>query len=1818
MTPTRWKGRTRPRRLLKRGLWLLCFALGGLALFAAALYFGFRSDYVWRNVIISRYLGPYWDTALSWESMTPQAFPPGVTFEKVVLREPGDDGRIVLSIDEIRAQGTWQTRPDFLDFEKVEVRGVSANYVIYPDGATNLRRAVTRLFEGLPPGPSGRDLPREARIIPRINVRQAALQGVSGRFEDLANGLRARFRADDPLTLRFDPDSRDFAPGRLDQFFGVIGSATMDVRRGDWAMSANLEFDLESADLARFPNNEATGRFTITPPSESYPRFEFSARSPLERVAIRAIAVPFLDVEARLFASDDDALAVLEEGTFDPLRGTMTGRFSSRFSLPALSGAVTPFLDHRSRAMGRTLLTGSPPWTVLAGGAEPAFLTIRSEFEVDGVAQYAAVDPAERMPFRLVSEGTARIERLPLFHLPPWRGELGESWQGEAGLPETGQLDMEWDFDTSERDQTGGVRLEGSVVPTGWAESRLALDFSVAGADGPREKARFNPYGRDVGEALAAFRVPLESRPPPGEFLPRFEKVVRASAAPFTRTFRLIEAMDFRAARFEHRFTARDPLAMKALFSPFLAGVEGGGEGSWEFIAEHPGEGLPPVAHASFAIDRLRLSDFEGELHMEGAAGLQPHRDRLLLSDFDFLLERGGLPSPDAQPAFRVRLSPGPLDGSAGPARPTFFDAATGRGHFELTVDAFSGRIAEVLLRLHPFGLDEHLGRPVPRTLLSLLGFAPGESDARARIGLSGDLARTFHIASLVSLENVPVREDYFGGITAVAPDARTFDARFFQRLSLDRETMTVRPGRFDLTLLPGGGGKEVASLRLEPEDATLGYDDLVGLLAGEMDFLAGESVIPGSTPARRFALAFLDRARRLHSAIAGGGADLVLEVPGAELSSFQPFLSSIGLPPSTGSVDLELRAPLGATASSSIRPGARGTLHFRDIHQEGMHGPIPQIEAHFDLREDETTLFVEDFRTSLALDPDFPPTSINFSGASQIRDRGSSWELAFSSLSPPVRAWLRHLGGGGLFITTRLLDALPAQRLVEISAPEGRVDLHLAGHSPGDGRGQAVNARMEATSLRVFPHTLGAISLATEAGVTFDEDGKLLLERLGGTIHEEGLGEPLLTLSLDEPIRLPEEGRVSLAVHGDLDALAPRLLEMPLPLYGKAVNGGKLTGTADLLLPKGFDSPGGGHLPAPAEFALSLGGLTLERWEKAVSAEISGRLESASSSLSLTEFQMETAVAGEKTGTVEARGVYDYDGDALTGVIDLIGFRGALLDPLPPRLARWRHRPDARLDMQARVEAAPEEGGGNLQLALRARGIGLAPVTLPGGASYAHPPLHLDLDLLSDYDRDAGEATIRDLQLFLAGGSPPPGPRLGRIDRSSPSLLALSQAGPMRFSLGENSLAAAQDHDGALLAEIGPFRVEDYGILVQQIIGLPLVEGLVEGTGELRVAPGNDGPANKLSASLILSEGLWDGQGGSEGFEGRLVLDGIVDGSVLRIDELDLRTEYPAWENASRDHFRARGMYDNSLRRLRLRMDSEELSIDRLVRMAGDLQIIHSRLYPDGIPLQGDGDERHIADSPGIALGFLETLDAEIDATVDRMRFDEISLGGATFRVIYRDSRLVLEELLSEGIGTRLGVKGAVTLTDPAGPWFLDLDISNLDSRPWINTFGPSLLHDHVSGRLTARASITGAGFTAEDLRRNLETNLVMEVRRGEFHLPQVEAVLGKEGAVDAELRLVIRRNRAVFDLVTPWNPWRHLSVKGRVRNVYPAEGEQVWYDTTARLVRTTPVGPPGRTAHWRGETVPFRQELFGVTVDSAGTLHEKEPLIELRNLIY
>lgn len=1773
------------------------------------IYAVLHSQWFWRHVVVSRFFGPYWDTALQWGRVEVGFLPPRVLVDELVLREPGDGGTVVARIGRLDVRCTWESSVEELDLESVTIRDVRVHLIRFEDGETNAQRAVARLFEGAAVPASGRDLPRDTRLVPNLFLRAFQFNGFEFIHEDRAapGGTRTvTLTANRPIEALLAARAEQFVPGRLDKYLALRSGGVLAIEDSAGRIATAVEGVVTLPRLQDFPDMVGAVNLAFSPVDGGSLRLGVVASLPLDRLAIRPVAVPFADLRVSL--SDGPVeLASLDFLEFDPLFGNITGDMRLEIPPGGLARVATAWVGEAQTAarLGRL---PAPVQSLLRESALAGHVTLQGQ----GVGQYAITDPAERVAPTLTTSGELRLGRVSLAGIPAVAGLWGESWARRPELPSTAEIDLDWQLVTSAAADKASGRVALTAHPTDWDPARMGVRF-VVGAESPSTGTlELHPWGAAPAAAMVALLAEPTLKLPRYRYLPDFEPALERPGGIALAAAALLDALRVEpGGGVALHIEANDPRAIAALAEPFLGTTRDAGTLDLRVIAARPLDGGAERLDLAAAVGGLQLEGIPEPIALTADTRLVRTGSVLTAARLNVAMERQ-VPDSPLPPVLSIELSPGGLDGEAGPPRPTFFDFATGRGRAELVANTLRREILEILLRVQTFNLSGQLADPFYERLLGLLGFSPGDPNAegQGRVFLSADLGPEIAVQSRVVMRNIPVRNLILQRAGRPAAGAR-FDARLFQEATLDRQSLLLRPRMFDLGLTPSGLNREFATLRLDvAEDTVLDYEALLAFTTAEV-MEASEAGIGDENPLKSLVLSYFDRIKRLGRTVRGGGGRLLLNVPPTSLMPFRDLLAEAGLPLERGRLDLNLAASLH---DPEVNPTttAEGNFRLDDLRLSGMQDDLPPLWGTLRLKQTGPLLTIDPLTTALQFDGGRAPAAITFRAATRADTLESSWTLAAGPIGSDAVALLQRLDAAGLSGMARVLEVIPTARLVEIAGENGEVGLNISAHTaPGATHGQ-LHAHQYGRQLRVLPRFLAPLSFDLRQTIDFETrpGGAVRLVALSGDCREEGVAEPLAELDLNQPLLLTggdpvagDQSRVTLLAQKDLAPLADRLAELPLPLLDRSIVGGRVTALLSADIPAAPASIAMAGRPVRNMARIEASGLCFSGLHELYDATATATLDSSPGRLDLIDARLLMARAGAEVGELSVSATWAPGADLLVG--DLAArMEPGLLAALPDRLAGWVRGQQARGRMALSVVAQPDAGVGDFTLEAAATGVGMPPVKLSDGEVFQHPPLDFRSAVAGSWDATTEVLLVQKMEVELTG--PPVG------DVAQPIAVLAQRNGGLLYHLRSWELEAQDGGDALLELALGPFDVATYKPLIVQLGRLPMAEGTLRGRAQLSPRRGADGRlTNSLAAILRWDNGVWRGQRAPERMEARVVVDGEVRGADIHVRELSVEALYPDDPARPADNLVASGTYTASPRRLDLRLSSERVAADRVLLLAGDVQSL-ARRYAPAAPAPG-------AAPAGPAVpSFFDGLAASLDARVDLLTWGALALSNARARATYEASQFRLEELLAEGAVGSLQMRGAARLGPVASPWDLAFRVRGLDSAPWVNALAPAEFRDRLAGTLDADISLRGDGLSMPDLQRSLESRGTVRLRGGMIQLPGADSLLGPEQDLALDLRLATTGNRAIFEAATPWNPWRHVILRGRIMDLIPPPEGRTTYHVQGQLIRTTPVGPRGRTMQYRGQTHPWRQDLFGATFEAAGAFQEDNSRARLENIVW
>jgi hypothetical protein len=456
------------------------------------------------------------------------------------------------------------------------------------------------------------------------------------------------------------------------------------------------------------------------------------------------------------------------------------------------------------------------------------------------------------------------------------------------------------------------------------------------------------------------------------------------------------------------------------------------------------------------------------------------------------------------------------------------------------------------------------------------------------------------------------------------------------------------------------------------------------------------------------------------------------------------------------------------------------------------------------------------------------------------------------------------------------------------------------------------------------------------------------------------------------------------------------------------------------------------------------------------------------------------------------------------------------------------------------------------------------------------------------------------------------------------PALLVAGLVAPFSYRYDTLSISPDSLEGSGIRGWIGPLDVDRYRPIVQHYLGLPLRGGELGGELEIITAGTAGTRRTRMAADLKLTGGAWEfTDGRSLPIDARLGASTTRRRQVLRLDSLGLTVSYPTLNDVDEVSMQGYLEFQRGLARrpfVEAAIASSRLQLDRLFEIFEDLR---RRANPAEEVPAGSSPATAGADSdePTIdLLNLLREADGRLLLSLNDLRFRQVSIPRLTMRANLEHGRIQLANGRGLLNGGTIDMQGQVDISnEESSPWSLRIAGREVEILPVVNSFVGPQWQDFVRGRLAGALELRGEGFLAESL-RNTRGNGTATLRGGRVANDRFQELFG-ETVVEMDARYLVRGNRLVFELGTPWNPSREMLARGIVRDLIPDESSGApWLSLFARFDRTTTVGPRGRTMENKeGEEVPFRQSLLAVLVELNGALSPaKLPRARLRAVEY
>ena len=1820
--------RFRSRRLAKRGATVLLLVISGTIFVLSLLLWGISTEAFWRRFIFPHVFGPYWDTTLKWEEFEPNVFPPGATLKNVELVEPGANDRPFLRIKNLQLRLRYKSRPSKLDVERAEIDGVDVNLVVYNRNETNLTRIVQRLFEGKNPSAPPTTVPRDNDIIPyilssKVNIANASFHLIDKR--NAAKQVEYGFVASEPVQLQFtDSTETSSKPGRRDQFTRITAAGDFNALVDDIHLKTTGRFQVDVPNLGKFPNTTAHVALALQPASGESARLNLSADIPLSRIPVRVNATPIqnLDLAMRVSESAEPWLHV-SNTNFDPLTGEATTTIAVKGMADQVAASLQGFVAEESRAAVNAHIMRYASLQPRRENQKSVEFDATATLTGKGIAQYAIVDPSEHVPTELTANGTVITRNMPLESLSRFQEMLARLSKDPKAEPTPfiSDLRYSWAITADETRQQATLRADMQARPAGAQNDDLLFSMSLVDADNPAEPVTFNPFRTGAWDWRFPSLETVESKVPIYPVFPNYEQLTSEVLAYLNRGTEALDALDLQGASLRHKVHIRDAATLRALLAPIAPNVADAAEGDVELSATRRGGGLPSEWNANIRVDGIHLRGISDVVNAQGSVGFTREGDVLTASDLALKVFRGNGAGEPVEVS--LGLPRAGRDGSLGPVTPSYINLATGEAHFELYANAIRREFLEILMQVQTFGLSRQLASPFYQNLLTVLGFRPNDVNANgeADVYVTGDIGEEVRINSLLNVRNVPAANFLLESKPTITGEDDLFDARFSQGFALNRATKLLKPEEFELELFPPQKREAFARLKITTEENTsLDYPMLKSLAAEDIDHIANEGMQPQSL--KMLASTVLVRSTRLRQAIRGDGGRMEFTIPDADLRGWRRVLNDGGIPIEGGKLNLHLATELNASDGDHSSVMAMGAFTISDVKLAGAERVIPEVRGTLNVVNEDNILAVKELQATLALDPAYDPTTMRFTGSADVNSFASKWNLAIEEVNHSALDVLRSMSESGIAIATSVMNRLLAGQLGEYAGPKARVNLNFSAESPADGSQLAIHAIQSGEDIDFLPAVLNPLSFRSEEKLVYTAQKQLIIESLGGEITEQDTTSPLLTFVLEKPSSLDDTAdtgsTLTIAARKSLTDIADRLARFPLPFFGRTITEGNIAGNMTL------------HIPANeslrqsvSDFELTLSGLRLSGFGKIIDGALTGRLVSDDDSVVLKDAALDAHVDGISAGRIEINSRYDVATKNLESTVEAIDVNGRLLEALPPDMAIWAQQPTTKLNMHGKFDAGLNDRTAQAVFQMRVRDFGLPSTPLEDGSVITHPPLNMDVELVSGFDRDTSTLLLQDFSALVAKGSYPSAGRLDPLPENASALFRVTQLGTIIFDAGRQVFSSATLAGAGLHAELGPLDLGEYGIVLRRLAGVPLVKGVL--AGEATVVASGFGATRIESgrAGLQLSQGIWEKSSGEKiPIEAGFMAAGGHREGAFRLDQAEAMIRYPAAENIPQtDSVAAVGYYTRTgigkKREFALDLTSPGMQLERVIALISDVQKNNAKSYAPTHPERsGVIDEQPRYELTSLAP---KNLTATITGQFDNMAYKEVRFPDTSFKGTYRDGRVSLESLRSLVPEGEISMTGSADLRTGTPSWNYTLNVANVEAKPWVSSLARTEYYDKISGKLSANVHIEGKGLEGRELAETIRGDAKVSLRQGKFDNKRIGRFIGDESDIVADVELVVRNNRALFRLETPWNPSRDLLLQGYLRPLVPGPGGVRYLKAVGEATRMTAVGPRGREMDYRGNQMPFRQPIAGILFETDGPVGGNfSPKLHVRSVNY
>lgn len=1775
----------RRRRLLRAAVWSLTALVVLVGVFAIL----FKNETFWRRVILPTVLRKDYAERLDIAQLRPTLFPPGLALREVRLHDGNE--KTLAEAGEVRIRLEGSPFPGEIEFGEVALEDVAVFVTRRADGTIDLAEALGSVKRPSAP----------VRRLPPIKVASFRWKGLalSYRDESTTSPMIFTFETTREIALTSDPSARTVQealsrkPGTLENEARVLIEGIAQARAGDFVHAQPLLLELGIKQLGSFPRSTAYAELRLRN-AEQQDRLVLGARVDVASIrAARGGPVPLRDVTVTLLAQDGSTAARFADGYIDPFTGELSGHLTSDVEAGALGDDLVALFARMPAAkqLDRDRLLRS---TGLLRASSRIVTDI--QFKGRGIVPFAR--PKHLDPLPQSFEGTAKVEfrDIPL-------GAIGGGARGEGGLPARLAIDAIFRRDPGGEDYLGFTLIGDPMQNPG---ATPLLYASLGREDDTASGVSFRSI--QVAELLAALD-PIRQRPPAYDqtlILPGYERIL-GIVGRFTRAgTNLLRALNVRGAVVQFRMNLTDQMLAQAIVEPFLGGLRNAGSTVLDLTLQFRG-----ADERNLLRGRLDLTGVQFEGITEAADVVA--EGRFSQEDLTFRVEDlwAGLrlrdpaePVPAARGDFDLGLglAQGGPGGALGPPRESYIDIATGNGHAEVQLETLSRELVEVILRIQTFDLSETLAKPLYQRLLDVASLNPNDTGgtARTRIYLVSDLGRDHAIQTYFQFYDVrPLAA--FTDNPALA-DVR-LNVDWSQRFQLLRKRRQLVADWFSFSVYDDARSP-IATVQLAPDRPLVLDVDAFGREATEKiaDLESGERISTISGLVR----GALDQVSALRRAVVSPDASLQFIVPGLQLAAYRDVFAAGGIPLTGGLVEMELEASLAPDATPST--ALSGGFSARDVVIGAGTAPIPAITGELSLRQTGPVLDLEEFTTTGKLDPAYPETVLSAEATFDAETGRSTHALSLAGINRAVLDRLIQVEAAGVGDASAILDRLPLARLAELSGPGATIALAMSGEGAADGSAM-LRARQTGSGLAVLPSVLRPLAFELEQELERRADGAVVLRRLAGDVGEEGAAEPLATLSLSAPVEFlaadsaepgtPAEILLE-ARHSHAD-VAEFLARTPLPFLGRTITAGEFTFRNRVLFPDGRLPRDTAQARVSNDMEATLSGVRLSGVGERFDASFAARLDMDRGALAIPSARLSTEVGGEPAGTLEIRSIANLRYRDIATTATLSGWNTRLMRALPDEFSRWVDGQAARLDATLELTGSLAAREGSLSVTAALSDATVPPVTLPGrDAPWTHPPLAASVDLRADY-RDA-ESLLR-IDRFRAALTAPGNGSIASAQLDGPAILRLDEgilARPDIFTTTSLDLA------------IGPIPVERYGALLHSLFGVPLEAGTFETTATLAA----DGLGTDLRTSMdlrgTLADGRWVTSGGTREVGGEVVIRGRRLRTSTRLEELRASLLWPGEADATDDLLVA-GELDESAapRRLDIRVSSDGVMFDRVLALLSSIEV----------PLAlRDAPEPSAEPSFREAQTLLASIGAGWTGTFE-LRAKELAFRSLRFPESVVSARLADGHFLLDDFRIRpergaLSARADVALTTESLPFSVAASITDLDARPWLESFAPSLrdrLVARLGGKLDLRGDAADGDTLADSMRGTIEARLEEgEIRREIPYEQWLRLFDGDVRRLDGRFRATVLGDRVLFALDTPRDPNKDLRVNGVVRNAFARGGRFPEFEAFVDGGFATSVGPLTDVERRDGRDLPRRQRTAGAQLRVRGILDPKAPQVQ------